>query len=194
MVSQKYKLFYFETGNFAREIAEINSRIKNIVDSGDLIPEKDMTKYVCDYLEAEVTDFRNILFDGYPRFTGQYDDLNNYLATKGSRIDFTFLLDVADDVLIKRLSARRTCEKCGKVYNLITNPPSGETCDCGGVLIQREDDLPGPISERLRVYKENVGPLVNYLIEAGEIIVIDGERSIDDISADIISHIEEVNK
>jgi len=183
-------LFYFESGEFSRELSKTNPRIEKIVNSGGLIPEEEMTKYVSEYLEKEVPGGRNILFDGYPRFIPQYKFLEHWLENEGSKIDKVFLFEISDKETIHRLSARRICRKCGTVYNLITNPPSGERCECGGELIQRDDDKPEVIEERLEVYRQNTLPMVEYIEKKGILERVDGERPIDTIFSDLIQHIE----
>lgn len=183
-------LFYFESGEFSRKLAKASPRIEKIVGGGGLIPEEEMTKYVAEYLEKEIPGGRNILFDGYPRFITQYKFLEHWLENEGSRIDKVFLFEVSDKETIRRLSARRICGKCGTVYNLITNPPPGERCKCGGELIQRDDDKPEVIKERLKVYKENTLPMVEYIEKRGILERVDAERPIDTIYLDLIQRIE----
>ena len=182
---------YFSTGDFARKMAEYNPRIKNIVEGGGLIPEEEMTRYVYKYLEENFDDVTNILFDGFPRFVSQYGFLTKWLKEKGSEKIITISLDLDDDVVTERLSSRRICEDCGKEYNLVTNPPKSETCECGGKLITRADDNPESIKERLAVYKENVEPLIKHVEDEGNLIKINGDRPIEVITKDILERIKQ---
>ena len=163
---------YFSTGDFSRKLAEYSPRIKNIVESGDLIPEEEMTRYVSKYLEENFKDVTNVLFDGFPRFVSQYQFLSKWLSDRGSNRIITIFLELNDDVVVNRLSSRKICEECGKEYNLVTNPPKGNNCECGGNLITRADDNPESIKERLIVYKENVKPLVEYIEKEGNLSFI----------------------
>lgn len=181
---------YFSTGDFARKMAEYNPRIKNIVEGGGLIPEEEMTRYVYKYLEENFDDLTNILFDGFPRFVTQYEFLTKWLKEKGSEKIITISLDLKDEVVINRLSSRRICEDCGKEYNLVTNPPKGDTCECGGKLVARADDNPDSIKERLLVYKENVEPLIKHVENEGNLVKINGDRPIEEITKDIIEKIK----
>jgi adenylate kinase len=194
---KKFGLFYFEGGDFSRDLAKKDLRIRRVVESGGLIPEKEMTKYVIDYLEKHTDSTTNILFDGYPRFIGQYNDLEKWLAKRGAKIDKAIFLDIGDGIVIERLSSRRMCEVCGSSFNLITNPPQVENvCDkCGGRLILRPDDKPEVISERLSEYRKNVKPLINYLTEKGVLLKINGEKAIEDITENILRELnkEDVN-
>lgn len=185
---ERFNLYHFETGKFSRELTQINSRIKKIVEKGELIPEDEMTRYVKESLEENESVLENILFDGYPRFPTQYEDLKTWLGTKNSKIDKVIYLNVSDQEVIRRLSARRICEKCGEVYNLVTNPPKGENCDkCKGPLIQRDDDKPDVIRTRLANFHVNTDPMMQLMENDGILIRIDGERPIEVISRDLIS-------
>jgi len=141
-IVEKLGVYYFEAGKFARNLAKTNPEIKRLIDNGKLIPQEKMTKYVQDFLEKNVPGGSDILFEGYPRFIGQYLFLKKWLARRGKKIDKIIMLDVDKEEVIKRLSARRMCEDDGKIYNLITNPP--KKGDCKGRLIQREDDNQEP--------------------------------------------------
>lgn len=190
-LTKELDMDYFSTGDFARKMAEYNPRIKNIVESGGLIPEEEMTRYVYKYLEENFDDMANILFDGFPRFVSQYEFLTQWLKDKGSEKIITITLELDDDVVLERLSSRRICEDCGKEYNLVTNPPKGEICECGGELITRADDNPESIKERLDVYKENVEPLIRHVEEKGSLIKINGDQPIETIAQDILKKIRQ---
>lgn len=191
LLAKKLKHYYFEAGDFSRDLAEMNTRIKRIMDKGELIPEEDMTRYVSNYLEDKVDDFGSIVFDGYPRFITQYQFLDGWLREKNFGIDKVIVLNVNENEIVKRLSARRVCTKCERVYNLVTNPPPQGKCKCGGELVQREDDKPEAIKERFDWYKNNTLLMIEYVKKAypGKIVEIDGVRPIDVIHKDILERI-----
>lgn len=186
LLAKRLGLFHFQTGELSRSLAKKNARIKKIVESGELIPEEEMTMYALDYLKEKKTKFKNILFEGFPRFISQYEALEQFLKTKGEDIDAVITLDIDEKEAIKRLSGRRVCEKCGRVYNLITTPPpEKDTCECGGRLIQRDDDKPDAIKVRFKYYKKNTQKLIDYLDKKGKLIHIDAARPIEVIFQDI---------
>lgn len=192
LISEKYGMYYLQTGDLSRKLAEKNERIKEIVNSGKLIPQEEMTLYVLDHLKDENIDLNNILFEGFPRFVSQYEALENFLKTKKAAINLAISIDVKKEETIKRISARRICTKCTEVYNLITNPPAKEgLCRCGGWLIQREDDNPESIKVRLEYYENNTKELIKYLESRNILIRIDGGRPIQEIFDDIVGVIEE---
>ncbi len=191
LLAKKLNHYYFEAGDFSRDMAKTNPRIKEIVDKGELIPEEEMTKYVSEYLEVNVKDFGSIVFDGYPRFITQYQFLDGWLEEKNFDIDKVIVLNVNEAEIIKRLSARRTCVKCDRTYNLVTNPPLQGKCECGGELVQREDGKPEAIKERFEWYKNNTLLMIEYVKKTypNKFIEIEGVRPIGVIQKDIIERI-----
>lgn len=191
LLAERLKLFYFEAGGFSRDLAKRDARIRKIVSSGKLIPEEEMTRLVFDYLEKNVPSSSGILFDGYPRFVGQFLALKNWLASRGEEIDWVIFLEVAESEIIRRLSARRFCPRCLLVYNLITNPPQDDSlCDrCKMPLMQREDDRREVVENRIQEYKNNVLPLINLIQDEKFFLKVDGEKPIDEVTREIVKKI-----
>src|SRR3989344_1011567 len=187
-LSDKLNLLYLQTGDLAREWAEKNKRIKSIIESGKLIPEKEMTAFVMKYLEETVPPERDILFEGFHRFVSQFKSYQEWLTKRGKKIDAVIFLDSSEGAIIKRLSARRICDKCGEVYNLVTNPPKNKrVCDkCGGRLILRKDDNPDSIRIRFKYYHGNTQKLIEYLDRKGLVIKVNADRPIEVIFKDIL--------
>lgn len=191
-IAKKFGLYHLQTGAIARSLAEKDARIKDMVESGKLIPEEEMTMYVLDLLKEKKSDMSNILFEGFPRFISQYEALANFLASKGDDIDLVISLEISEAEAVRRISSRRICEKCGEVYNLVTNPPEGDVCKCGGRLILRKDDNPESVKVRFTYYKNNTKELIDYVDRQGKLTRIDGEREIDVIFEDITRKIEKL--
>lgn len=195
MLRKKYDLYFLSTGDLSREWASKDDRISKFVNSGKLIPEKEMTDYILRHLEKVKPDGENILFEGWPRFITQYQDLDKWLSDREREIDHIIFINIGEDAVVKRLSSRRICDKCKRIYNLITDPPPLENrCECGGRLVQRKDDNPESIKIRFQYYRDNTKKLVDYLSQARGFIEIDGERPIDVIFNDIVSRIENAKK
>jgi adenylate kinase len=193
LLSKEYGLYHLQTGDIARDLAKKDERIKQIVDSGKLVPEDEMTMYVIDVLNKDKSDMKNIIFEGFPRFVGQHEALENFLKNKGDDIDAVISLDIDKDEAIKRISARRICNKCGEVYNLITNPPGEEgKCRCGGDLIQREDDKPEAINMRFEYYKNNTKELIDYLERKKKLIKVDGSKPIEVVFENIKAVLDKI--
>lgn len=192
ILAKKLHLYHFQTGELARHLAEKNPRIAEIINSGKLIPAEEMTMYAIDYLNEKTPDLKNVLFEGFPRFISQYEALSEFLKTKGDGIDAVISLEVSEDAAIARISARRTCEDCGEVYNLTTNPPKVENiCDkCGGKLVHRDDDKPEAIKTRFKYYHENTQELMEYLDKKGMLLKVNGEGDIEKISEEIMEKLK----
>lgn len=193
LLVKKYNLFHLQTGEIARNLAKSDMRIREIINSGKLIPEQEMTMYVIDFLTNQKPGMSNILFEGFPRFISQYEALENFLKTKGDNLDAVISLDLDSVQAIQRISARRICQKCGKVYNLITNPPEIEgKCNCDGELVQRDDDKPEAIKVRFQYYQDNTKQLIDYLDKKGKLIRVDGSRSISEVFEEITQKLEAI--
>lgn len=191
LLAQKFGLYHLSTGDVSRELAKKDARLKEIVDSGKLIPHEEMTMYVINFLTVEKPSLKNILFEGFPRFIPQYEALEKFLKTKGDDIDIVFSLEVSQEEAIKRISSRRTCSKCCRMYNVISNPPpKPDTCECGGKLFLRKDDEPESVKVRFEYYKDNTEKLINFVDEKEKLYRVNGERPIDDIQKDLVEIVE----
>lgn len=187
LISVKFNLFYLDMGKFLRGIAEKNPLVDKIINErGKLLPDGIVFSLMSEYVAPKVPTRDGILFDGYPRSPAQYELLKQWLGEKGKKVDRAIILEISEQVSIKRLSARRICEKCGTIYNLITNPPVNGLCKCGGSLYQRKDDEPQAIKERLSGYRKTTEPLTRELAKEKILTKLNGERPIDEIFADIV--------
>lgn len=187
LISDKFNLFYLDMGKFLRGEALKNPLVDKIINErGKLLPDGIVFSLMSEYVAPKVPTRDGILFDGYPRSPAQYELLKQWLGEKGRKVDRAIILEVSEQVSIKRLSARRICEKCGTIYNLITNPPPEGICKCGGSLYQRKDDEPQAIKERLSAYRKTTEPLIRVLAKEKVLTKLNGERPIDEIFADIV--------
>ncbi len=193
---KKFGLHYFEAGKILRSISESDNKyaeeVKKAINGGRLVPDEYMRLIAWDFInkhEGERENNKGFLFDGYPRSTNQYEHLKDMLMRFGQGLNMVVNIEISEAESIKRLSARRTCQKCGEIYNLITNPPPEGRCKCGGEMIQRDDDRPEAIKRRLAIYREQTHPVFEKARDEGIGIEIDGERPINTISEDLVSRI-----
>jgi adenylate kinase len=187
-----YGLFYMEVGAYLREVAKEDEKIDKMVNKeGVLVPDEVVFNIVTKYLDQHAPERDKIILDGYPRSVKQYLLIKEWLEEKKKKIDYAVFLEIDESTSVQRLSSRRVCSLCARVYNLVTNPPEKDNfCECGGRLFQREDDNPQAIKKRLREYRENTEPLLEILKKEGSLIRIDGERPIDEITLDIVSKLK----
>lgn len=153
---------------------------------GDLVPDDVTVGMVRERLREE--DCRNgAILDGFPRTLSQAAALDDLLAALGEHISAVPLISVPDEVVIKRLTARRLCRSCGAVYNLISHLPQVPgVCDtCGGELYQRADDNPETVRNRLYVYYKETSPLVGYYFAKGLLKEVDGDQPIEAVQSEL---------
>lgn len=192
LLAKRFGLYLLQTGELTRRIIKTDPELKKIYDAGQLIPHELITMHVINFLTTESPDLKDILFEGFPRFIPQYEALETFLKEKGDDIDLIISIDVSMEESIKRLAARRICPVCGKIYNLVTNPPVDNKCECGSELIQRADDNPESIKVRFEYYRDNTKELIDYLDRKGLLIRVNGERPVDEIQKDLVSIVEKV--
>lgn len=188
-----FQLPFISTGEMLRanvkEGTELGRRAQEYMDAGDLVPDELIVAMVADRLQQDDAQDGFIL-DGFPRTIEQAGALDKQLADLGRRVTAALLIDVPDDELIRRLAGRRVCVKTGHNYHVEFDPPKRDgVCDQDGSrLIQRDDDQPDVIRNRLRVYHEKTAPLIDYYDEQGLMRRIDGTRP----AAEVHDHIRAV--
>ncbi len=174
------------TGDMLREAAAAGTRLgvraKATMDAGDLVSDDLVLGIIAERLARPDAEDGFIL-DGFPRTTEQALGLEDLLDEMQTPLDAAVLLDVDFDILLKRLTGRRTCSKTGKLLNIYFSPQEEiDAClESGGELIQREDDNEETISNRLDVYRERTEPLVDFYRERGKLLFVDADGSIEDV-------------
>jgi adenylate kinase len=185
-----FDLPYYATGNILRaaieEESELGREAKEYVDRGDLVPDELICRVIEERLDSGEAD-DGFLLDGFPRTTGQAEMLERALDERGRSLTAVLLIEVSDDEVVRRLSGRRTCVKTGHVYHVEFDPPKNEgICDQDGSrLIQRDDDKPETIRNRLAVYHQQTEPLIAWYEDKGLLRRFDGSRTPDDVHAHI---------
>ncbi|MGK5742853.1 adenylate kinase [Micromonospora sp. URMC 103] len=156
---------------------------KRYMDAGELVPDEVTINMVRDRL-AEPDASEGFLLDGFPRTTPQAAALDKLLADLGTALDVVLELVVDDDEVIRRLSGRRTCRGCGKIWHVEFDATTRDgICDrCGAELFQRDDDKPETIATRLREYAEKTAPLVDYYGAQGKLVGIDATGPVEDVT------------
>ncbi|MBI1783691.1 nucleoside monophosphate kinase [Candidatus Sumerlaeota bacterium] len=188
-VSGRFGLAHLSTGDLLRAERQagtaLGRKTDEIMNRGELVPDEIVRDIVRQHAKKILAAGKGILFDGYPRNMGQLRDLDRILNDLGVRLDLGISLDIHDDRLLRRLTARRVCPnpQCQKVYNLISKPPKVEgICDaCGGKLFQRGDDQPDAISKRLQEYHSQTEPMLEALRGQGKLRTVDADLSIEEV-------------
>ncbi len=191
-IAEEYKIPNICMGDIFRKLSKEDEYIKKIVNSGGLIPDKKTEEILINALEKDDVLHRGFILDGFPRTIAQAEFIDNYLKKYQTKLDVAFLIDVAQEVLVRRISSRRICRNCGAVYNLISNPPEIEgKCDiCGGELYQRDDDKADVIRNRIKKYNETTKEVVDYYRNISILKVVDGKGSIQEVYSIVMDILE----
>ena len=178
-IADKYGLPHISTGDIFRknikEGTELGKEAKSYMDAGKLVPDELTVRMLLDRVSGN--DCREgYILDGFPRTIPQAEALDAELRKLDESIDYAIDVEVPDDNIIKRMSGRRACPKCGATYHIDFIPPKEEgVCDeCGAELVIRDDDKPGTVKKRLEVYHEQTKPLIEFYEKKGVLHTVDG--------------------
>jgi adenylate kinase len=162
---------------------ELGRQAKSFMDKGDLVPDEVTIAMVSSRLQEDDAAV-GFLLDGFPRNVPQAETLKKMLAEWDARLDIVLELVVDDDEVVRRLSGRRTCRKCGRIWHVVFDPPArqGICDDCGGELFQRDDDQEETIRHRLDVYQQQTRPLIAYYADEGTLLGIDATGPVEEIT------------
>ncbi len=180
----EYGVAHISTGDLLRAAikdgTELGKQAKSYMDKGQLVPDELVVNLVKERL-ADDDAQKGFILDGFPRNTAQAVVLDSELKDMGLALDAAVLVDVDPDVIVKRLSSRRTCKNCG-----YTAPAGVDVCPrCGGEMYQRDDDKPETIQRRLDVYQTQTAPLIEYYKGHGLLKTVNGEQAVDDVYKDM---------
>ncbi len=195
LLVEKYKIPQFSTGDLLRAAVsagtELGRKAKAAMDAGQLVADDVVLGMIQERL-ATPDAKGGFILDGFPRNIPQAQSLDAMLARVGQPLQLALLVDVDIEVLMKRLTGRRTCGTCGAIYNVYYTPPKvpGKCDKCGGMLQHRSDDNENTVRNRLKVYEEQTAPLVSYYKAQGKLRTARGVGSISDIFKSISDIIE----
>jgi len=189
ILAEKKNLKHISTGDVLRNAvkngAELGQKAKQFMDAGDLVPDDLILGMIKEILQKDSDGF---IFDGFPRTAAQAESLGKLMEEIGISIDSAINLAVNDQEVMKRLTGRFFCQKCGADFNVNTRPPKTEgICDkCGGDLGQRDDDKTEVIANRLTVYREKTKPVEDYYRSHNLLKDIDGTRGFEQVTDSIL--------
>ena len=194
-IKAAYPIPHISTGDMFRAAVKqqtpMGIEAKKYMDAGQLVPDEVTVGVVKERL-AEPDCKKGFLLDGFPRTVQQAVALDEILGELNGKLDLALNIDVPADVLFNRMAGRVSCEKCKAVYNTKFNAPKvDDVCDkCGGKLIQRADDQPETVKNRLDVYQAQTAPLLDYYSHKGNLQNVDGNRDVKVVFADVQKLIE----
>lgn len=186
MIAEEYGIPHISTGDIFRANVkngtELGMEAKKYMDQGLLVPDELTVKILLDRVAKEDCAGGYVL-DGFPRTIPQAQVLDGALNELGEGIDYAIDVDVPDENIIKRMSGRRACLKCGATYHVEHIPPKKEgICDdCGSELVLRDDDRAETVSNRLKIYHDQTQPLIDYYTRKGILKTVDGTMDMKDV-------------
>jgi adenylate kinase len=166
----------------------LGRKAQKYMELGDLVPDEVTIAMVTDRLADEDAP-AGFLLDGFPRNVPQAETLKKLLTSWETRVDVVLELVVDDDEVVRRLSGRRGCRRCGRIWHVVFDPPVelGICDDCGGELFQRDDDREETIRHRLEVYQQQTTPLVSFYADEGTLLGLDATGPVDEITERALS-------
>jgi adenylate kinase len=191
-LAARYGVPHISTGDMLRAAAaagtEFGLKAKEYMDAGQLLPDDVMLGVIEERL-AQPDAATGWLLDGFPRTPGQAEGLMALLGEQGA--DLAIDLDVPQDVVIGRISARRVCVGCGAIYSVATPPTNDWSCDkCGAEVVQRDDDTEDAVRKRLAAYNTQTAPLLEWFSERGLLVTVDGVGDPDEIARRIAGAVD----
>ncbi len=191
-ICEKYNIPAVSTGNIIREAlkngTDMGLKAKSYIDAGALVPDEVVIGIIKERL-AEDDCKAGFILDGFPRTIPQAEALD----AMGINIDKVVDIEVPDEKITARLSGRRVCLKCGATYHLEYKKPKQEgICDvCGDPIVQRKDDKPETVIDRLNVYHEQTEPLKDYYAKTGKLVLVEGQEEVADTTALVFKALED---
>ncbi|MFQ6674703.1 MAG: adenylate kinase [Fidelibacterota bacterium] len=191
VLARRYSLVHLSTGDILRSEmtgeTELGRLARRFIDRGKLVPDNIMLDMMTRRLKQDDVR-RGYILDGFPRTVSQAEGLDSLLNDLHQALDAVIALEGSEELVVERLSNRRTCRGCGAITNLITRPPATEgRCHvCGGELYQRGDDEPAVVRKRLAVYRRQTEPLIGHYGRQSLLKRVDGSGSVEEVTEKII--------
>lgn len=194
LLSERYNIPKISTGDILRAAVmaktELGLQAKQYMDRGELVPDSVIIGLVVQRI-AEPDSVRGFILDGFPRTIHQAQELDRVFLDLKRRLLAVISLEIEKKKVVARLTSRRVCAKCGKLFNLETEqPPADNKCDqCGGEVYQRSDDKPETVLHRMEVYEQQTQPLKDYYGLQGKLLQVDGNLNVEKVQSEILKRL-----
>ncbi len=191
-IIETWGLAHISTGDILRkavaDATPLGLEAKRYMDAGELVPDEVVIGLVKERLQQPDTQ-KGFILDGFPRTVVQAEELDTALASLDKQIDSAVAIVVDPEVIVARLTSRRTCRACGKITT-VSALADGACPACGGEVYQRDDDNEATVRNRLDVYERSTAPLIDHYRSAGVLAEIDGDRPVDEVFDDVRAVLE----
>ena len=189
-LADKVGATHISTGDIVRaEIksgSELGKKVQEYNDRGDLVPDEIIVEMMKPYLD----EANSWILDGFPRNESQAEALDKMLKEIDAELDAAVAMEAPDDLLVERLSGRRTSESTGNIYHAEYDPPPDDPEEDPGPFVQREDDKEEAIRHRLKIYHDQTEPLKDYYADRGILVTVDATQDIPEVTEDILEAVE----
>ena len=192
IVAKDLKLAHIASGDLFRQAqaggTELGMQAKSYMEKGMLVPDEITIRMVLERISAPDCE-HGVILDGFPRNRKQAEALDEALTKQAKAIDKVVYIKVSEEELLKRLSGRWICRNCQAPYHIVNSPPKvrGKCDKCSGELYQRPDDTIETVKKRLQLYFVETAPLIDYYIQAGKLLEVDGEGDVDEVGRSIVT-------
>ena len=192
-LARHYVVSHVSTGDMfraaVRSESELGQKVKSYLDAGELVPDEVTLAIVGERLNHPDTRSRGFILDGFPRSVNQAKLLDELLSP--IQLDMVIDLHIPTEEALQRLNGRRVCSTCQAIYHVSRPPKYDWTCDnCGGDVVQRDDDTDDAIRRRLQLYEAETAPLIDYYFERGMLVTVDGLGTTDDVAVRLTESID----
>ena len=200
LIKEQFNILHISTGDILREEMRKESalakEIKSYIEKGALVPDQVITKIVDQKFSNDIKPTQGFMLDGYPRNTAQARDLDKILEKTGMSLDFVLNMEASLPVILKRISGRQICKKCGAVFHVTNKPPKvKDMCDvCNGPLYQRSDDNEETVKKRMKVYSESIAPILDYYGKQKKLWTINGDEGTENLFGQFVQSLNEDKK
>ena len=190
-LAEKFDMAHLSSGDILRAErssgSELGRKLKRYMDAGELVPDEIVVAIMAEAIAALPAE-KGLLLDGFPRTAPQAEALDEQLAALDSPLEAVLVIDVPDGLLVGRITGRRSCPACGRVYHVKHLPPAqAGRCDgCGGELVQRPDDTEEVVRERLNAYRGQTAPVIEYYRSRRPVLEVDGSAAPDEVTRRVV--------
>lgn len=196
LISKHFNIHHLSTGDMFRENitkkTALGLHAETYIKKGKLVPDDITISLVKSTINRENCK-DGFLLDGFPRNLYQAKELNSFLNKQNKKVDKVIFIDVPKETIVNRLSHRRICNKCGSIYQINNSSTEKQICkECGGSLIQREDDMENVVLERLNIYNNSIEAMLDYYNTQGILHTIKGDESVETVFMNICLILEKV--
>ncbi len=189
-LAEKFDMVHLSSGDILRAErgsgSQLGRELKSYMDAGELVPDEIVVKIMANAIASQPAD-KGLLLDGFPRTVPQADALARQLSELARPLEMVLVIDTPDELLVERITGRRSCSECGQVFHVQHLPPAEDgRCDaCGAKLAQRADDTESVVRERLSAYRAQTAPVIEHYTSAGTppVATIDGSGQPDEVTA-----------